>query len=151
MKFAIALPLVAFAWLTACHAEESGKSLCTSQTVGMETGSDTIRVTLLIPETYNLRQPNGGVMAVGRKCDFGLNAFFSNDTAYRLIAEAKDFPLKHEPSQSSVADAELQIWKFRDGSGEARFFVTNVSNLSAATRPPAFTDPKYFSLKQSGS
>ena len=148
MKFALALSLVASTLLTACHAKEGNRGLCTAQTVGRETGYDTVRVTLLIPETYHPRHPNGGIFAVGQKCDFALNAFFAEDTAYRLIAAAKDFPLKHEPSQSFVADAELKIWKFKDGSGEVNFFVTNVSKTAALTKPPAFTDSKYFSLKQ---
>ena len=151
MKSAIALPLVAVALLTACHAQESGRSFCTAQTVGRKTGFDTVRVTLLIPKSYNIRQPSGGVLAINPKCDFALSAIFANDAVYRLIAAAKDSPLIHEPSQSNAAEADLEIWKFKDRLGEIRFFVTNVSGFSATTTPPKFADPRLYSLKRSGS
>ncbi|WP_324742701.1 hypothetical protein U8326_04910 [Tsuneonella sp. CC-YZS046] len=136
--------------LTACEAKENGRSYCTEQIAGLESGMQTISVILLVPDHYSARGTNGSIHAINPGCDYALNAFLSRETAEHVIGAAKHSSLIHA-SGRRVVDAKLDIWNFQDGSGEARFFVLEAYNLTTPKTLPTFTDARYFHREETGS
>lgn len=141
-----ALALAAALLAQGCAAEREGRDVCTLETVGEDTGSQIVSVSLMIPESYvtGAEISNGGILVMNPDCDYALNAFLSDETADYLIDQAQDFRWVHIPSESKVAEADLYIWRFRDGSQEPRFFVLDVMELSEPKTAPRFSDRSYF-------
>lgn len=82
---------------------------------------------------------NGGISAWGATCDFPLNAFFSRETVDYLIGAAANYPVRYRDIDR-VAEAEMLIWKFEDGSGESRFFVSSIMSIKPVRAMPAWLD-----------
>jgi hypothetical protein len=111
--------------------------VCTQETVGRDLGAEIVTLTLLIPDHHmtGAEISNGGISAWGPKCDFPLNAFFSKETVDYLIRTAADYPVKYRDIDR-VAEAEMLIWKFEDGSGESRFFVSSIMSIGPVRKMP---------------
>jgi hypothetical protein len=130
------------ALLSSCSADpKDSRSACTEETVGRDLGAEIVTLTLLVPDHFmtGAEISNGGIAALSAKCDFALNAFFSNETADQVIRKAAAYPLKHR-DLFRVAEAEMLIWKFSDGSGEQRFFVMSLMDMRPAQNLPAWLD-----------
>ena len=146
MILRFAFPFIAAASVCGCAPERDGRDICTAQTVGEDTGSEIISVILLVPEYHmtGAEITNGGVLVINPDCEYTLNAFLSDETADYLIHQVKDFRWLHVPSGARVANAELYIWRFRDGSGKPRFFVGSVMDISDPKTLPVFSDEEHF-------
>ena len=117
--------------LSSCSGARTDRgSACTSETVGAELGSEIVTLTLLVPDhpMTGAEISNEGITALSPKCDFPLNAFFSRETADHVIRTAAAYPVRHR-DYFHVAEAQMLIWKFADGSGESRFFVMSIMEL----------------------
>ena len=141
------LPLLTIACvLLASCSQPDDRSACTEKSVGRDLGSAVVTLTLLVPDHFmtGVEISNGGILAFGQDCDTVVNAFFSRETANYLIERSANFPLRHTATGSTVAQAEMLVWKFDDGSGESRFFVDSVMEVKPATTPPHMMDAKNF-------
>jgi len=78
---------------------------------------------------------NGGVSVGWGDCDFPLNAFFSKETIASIISHAPARTLTDTRYGNRLVEADMAIWKFSDGSGEPRFFVTAVHAMSPVVTP----------------
>jgi len=129
--------LLALLLLSACAGKNTDNIKgCTTETVGTDTGSAIVTLTLLVPDQFmtGAEISNGGVIALGDKCPAALDAMFSRDTAEHVIQIAKDFPLRH--SGFHVAQAQMLIWKFKDDSGQTSFFVESLMSVTPAKSTP---------------
>jgi hypothetical protein len=93
--------------------------------------------TLRVPDAAisGVEIKNGGVSVHSEDCDFALNAFLSEETVASIIANAPRRTLTDRRHGSRLVAAEMGIWKFSDGSGEPRFFVTSVHSMLPVVSP----------------
>ncbi|MEE1878507.1 hypothetical protein [Altererythrobacter litoralis] len=112
-------------------ADVDGMEQCTVAAIGKETGAASLNASLDVPETFMMGAEitNGGISVHHDGCDFPLNSFFSKETAEHIIQNAPLETLSHHEGFFRVVDTSLSIWKFSDGSGETRFFVTGVHEM----------------------
>lgn len=87
---------------------------------------------------------NGGISVFHRDCDFPLNSFLSHETADFIIQNAPKKTIRHHEGFFRVVDASLSIWKFSDGSGETRFFVTGVPDIRPILKARTRHEAKYY-------
>lgn len=123
-----------------------GGEACTVEAVGKETGADGLDTTLHIPVSFmtGAEISNGGISVLHGDCDFPLNAFFSDETSNYIIENAPRATLSDNDRFFRLVDASLSIWKFSDGSGETRFFVTAVHEMHPITRARTQHEAKHY-------
>ena len=152
MRLALTTVLMVAPALAACgSAEPDGADACTIQAVGKETGASNLRATLSVPEAYvsGAEITNGGVTVDVPECDFPLNAFLSDETAVHIIDTAPRNTLTSNGFR--LVEADLSIWKFTDGSGEPRFFVTGVHSMSPIPAPRNALERQRYETPREGS
>ena len=152
MRPTLCLLLVPFA--ASCVGEDvDGREQCTVEAIGKETGAGSLEATLQVPESYmsGAEISDGGITVQHNGCDFPLNAFFSQETAERVIEETPSETLSHHEGYFRVVDASLSIWKFTDGSGETRFFVTGVHEIRPILKARTSHEKRYYDEPGDGS
>ena len=125
--------------VSACSGlEPSGREKCTRGLLDDTLGGDAITVTLMIPDHYmsGAEISNGGIHAFDGNCDFPVNMFLSFETASKIIADARKLSISEPRTGMKLAEAELFIWQFEDGSNQTRFFVTSVGSFSDPSAVP---------------
>ena len=149
----IPIAALSFASLACGSNEASGAGACTIEAVGRDTGADNLRALLRVPPAYNsgVEVRNGGVSVEWGDCDFPLNAFLSEETVTSVIANAPIMTLTDTRHGVRLVEAEMAIWKFTDGSGEPRFFVTRVHSMVPILTPRNAEERERFELPTNGS
>ena len=135
--------------LSGCgSAPKDGGYECTVRAIGEETGADSIRATLNVPDEYisGAEISNGGIVVEWDDCDFPLNAFLSYETATHIIETAPTRTLTNSELGDRLVDAELFIWRFTDGANEPRFFVMAVSGMKPVTEPRNSREAERFKM-----
>lgn len=134
-------------------AGDDGREQCTVKAIGKDKGADSLNATLHVPESFmaGAEITNGGISVHQVGCDFTLNAFFARETVEHIIENAPSDTLSKGEGFFRVVDASLSIWKFSDGSGETRFFVTGVRELRPILKARTSHEAKYYDEPSSGS
>jgi hypothetical protein len=134
---------------TACSdIVETNSDKCTLEAIGKGSGADNIHVTLRVPDQlmHGAEISNGGIIALWEDCDFALNAFISAETADYIIYNTPKRTLTDREHQFRLVDASLFVWKFSDGSGEPRFFVMRVQEMTPITSARTADERDHFTL-----
>lgn len=124
-----------------------GREKCTVEAIGRQTGADSLDATLHIPADFltGVETSDGGITVWHDDCDFPLGAFLSDETAHFIIENAPKATLIDKRHFFRLVDASLSIWKFSDGSGETRFFVTAVHEMRPIAKARSPQEAEYYS------
>lgn len=152
MHYALGLVLAPLSTGCAGPADDGGE-ICTVEAVGRETGAGSLDATLHVPESFltGAEISDGGISVLHEDCDFPLNAFFSDETANYVIENAPKETLSDRERFFRLVDASLSIWKFSDGSGETRFFVTGVQEMRPIVKARTSHEAGYYMEPPNGS
>jgi hypothetical protein len=128
-----------------------GRHICTVEAVGQEMGADHLDAVLEVPEILLRGAHGGGVRVYFEDCDFPLNAIFSEETDKYIIENAPKDTLNHHDGFFRLVNARLWIQIFSDQSGEAKFFVTSVSEMRPITKARTQLQTEYATEPLNGS
>ena len=154
MKMRSILCLLLMPLTATCVGEDvDGGEQCTVEAIGKKTGAGSLEATLQVPMSYmsGAEISDGGISVQHSGCDFPLNAFFSKETAERVIEETPSNTLSHHDGFFRVVDASLSIWKFSDASGETRFFVMGVHKMRPILKARTSHEKRYYDEPGDGS
>jgi hypothetical protein len=154
MKLAASLALGCLWALDTCaESSPDEQDKCTARALESETGAGQLHADVLVPRefTSGAEISNGGIVLLTPGCDYALNAFLSRETADYIIAQAPLQTLTKSGIDLRLVEGEFFVWKFRDGSGEPRFFIMSVNELSAIKEARTADEARRFTMPESAS